>query len=219
MRAGLRAALAKRADFEVVGEAVDGDEVLSQVEALRPDLVVMDVEMRRVGGIEAARLLSEAFPASPRILMTSLYADDHLIAEALRAGAVGYVLKTCISQDLAAAARRVMDGGQFVSRRVAMLNGCGGQYHLPRIASELKRRLTSTEHRLVDLLAEGVSDQEAADRLGLPGLAFASLCDQVAFRLSLDTRDELATFARLGTPVEHMGGVGQADSAEAPVEA
>jgi len=77
MRAGLRAALAKWDDFEIVGEAVDGDEVVTMVRSLQPDLVVMDIEMRRVGGIEATRQLAEAFRDGPKVLMTSLYADDH----------------------------------------------------------------------------------------------------------------------------------------------
>lgn len=206
MRAGLRAALAKRDDFVIVGEAADGDEVLAQVEALCPDLVIMDVEMRRVGGIDAARALSGACPEGPKILMTSLYADDHLIAETLRAGAMGYVLKTCMNQDLAAAVGRVVGGGQFISRRVAALQDSGGEEPLPRIAAELKRRLSPTENRLVDLLGEGRSDREAAITLGLSDEAYASLCDRTAFRLSLDEREELPSFAKRGTGVESVAG-------------
>jgi len=197
MRAGLRAALAKWDDFEIVGEAVDGDEVVTMVRSLQPDLVVMDIEMRRVGGIEATRQLAEAFRDGPKVLMTSLYADDHLIAEGLRAGSVGYVLKTCISQDLAPAIRRIVQGGQFVSRRVAVLNGLGEGHHLPRIASELRRRLTPPELRLVDLLAEGSSDRSVADRLGLSDEPFESLCERVVMRLSLASRQELLTFAQV----------------------
>jgi DNA-binding NarL/FixJ family response regulator len=198
MRAGIRAALAKRPEFEVVGEASDGDEVPALVTTLRPDLVIMDVEMRRVGGIEAARRLSESSPASPRILMASLYADDYLIAEALRAGATGYVLKTCIHQDLAPAVRRLKNGGQFISRRVAALEGAAWQYHLPRIASELKRRLGSTERRMLELLAEGLSSADAARCLGLTTAAFEALSDATALRLSLDTREELLDFVKNG---------------------
>lgn len=196
MRAGLRAALAKGDDFDVVGEAVDGDEVLAKVHSLEPDLVIMDIEMRRIGGIEATRQLSEACPDGPKVLMTSLYADDHLIAEGLRAGAAGYVLKTSISQDLAPAVRRVVQGGHFVSRRVAVLNGLGEGHHLPCIAFELRRRLTPPELRLVDLLGEGGSNRSVADRLGLSDEPFESLCDRVLMRLSLTSREELLMFAR-----------------------
>jgi DNA-binding NarL/FixJ family response regulator len=206
MRAGLRAALGKRDDLVVVGEAADGDEVLAQVEALCPDLVIMDVEMRRVGGIDAARTLSSARPDGPKILMTSLYADDHLIAETLRAGAMGYVLKACMNQELAAAVDRVMGGGQFISRRVAVLQDSGGQEPLPRIAAELRRRLSPTERRLVDLLGEGRSDREAAVALGLSDEAYGSLSDWIAFRLSLDARGELAGFAKRGAGVENAAG-------------
>jgi DNA-binding NarL/FixJ family response regulator len=201
MRTGLRAALAKQGGFEVVGEAADGDEVLASVEALQPDLVIMDIEMRRVGGIEATRQLSEVFPAGPKILMTSLYADDHLIAEGLRAGAMGYVLKTCIIQDLVPAIRRLVDGGQFVSRRVALLNGLG-EGHLPRIAAELKRRLTPPELGLIDLLAARSGDRAVADRLEMPDEPFESLCDRLVMRLSLDSREQLSKFARAEQTVE-----------------
>lgn len=201
MRTGLRTALAKQGGFDVVGEAADGDEVLGLVESLQPDLVIMDVEMRRVGGIEATRQLSEASPGGPKILMTSLYADDHLIAEGLRAGAMGYVLKTCIIHDLVPAVRRLVDGGQFVSRRVATLNGLG-EGHLPRIAAELKRRLTPPELRLIDLLATQTSDRAVADHLGMSHGPFESLCDRLVMRLSLDSREQLSKFAQAEQAVE-----------------
>ena len=201
MRTSLRNTLVRQGGFDVVGEAADGDEVLALVDSLQPDLVIMDVEMRRVGGIEATRRLSEAFPTGPRILLTSLYADDHLIAEGLRAGAMGYVLKTCIIHDLAPAVRRLVEGGQFVSRRVATLNGLG-EGHLPRIAAELKRRLTPPELRLIDLLAEETSDRTVAQHLGLPDEPVESLCDRLVMRLSLDSREELSKFARADQSIE-----------------
>jgi DNA-binding NarL/FixJ family response regulator len=112
---------------------------------------------------------------------------------------------------LAPAIRRLLDGGQFVSRRVALLNGLG-EGHLPRIASELKRRLTPPESRLIDLLATGTSDRVVADRLGLPDEPFGSLCDRVVMRLSLDSREQLSKFART-TPLS------QIDPTEHTVEA
>jgi DNA-binding NarL/FixJ family response regulator len=156
----------------------------------------MDVEMKRVGGIQAARRLGELESAQPKVLMASLYADDHLIAEVLRAGAMGYVLKTCLLQDLADAAVRVVNGGQFVSRKVAVLEGVPDGYHLPRIAAELKRRLNFLEHRLMALLGEGLSDAEAARHLGLSASAFDSLAEATAFRFGLDSRQELIGYAR-----------------------
>jgi DNA-binding NarL/FixJ family response regulator len=123
----MRTALAMPAEFEVVGEASDGDEAPALGAALQPDLVIMDVQMRRVGGIEAARRMSESSPDKPRILMASLFADDHSVAEALRAGASGYVLKNLIHRDLATAVRRLINGGQFVSRGVATREATGEQ--------------------------------------------------------------------------------------------
>jgi DNA-binding NarL/FixJ family response regulator len=206
MRAGLRAVLARCSDFAVVGEAADGDEVPSAVATLAPDLVILDIGMARVGGIDAARQLSAAAAAAgsaggPKILMLSLHCEEQMVAEAFRAGAVGYVVKTGISRDLIPAIRRVMDGGVFVGRGVGVAaadGGAGGLSRLPVVASELMRRLPPAASRLVGLIAEGHSDREAAGHLGLSETATRSLSEWVLSQLSLSTRDELAELARDG---------------------
>ena len=115
IREAYRAVLDRSPEFQVVGEAEDGDEVLVSVKAMRPDLVLMDVEMKRVGGLVATRLVSEASPGHPKILMSSLHGDHHLIAEAFREGARGYMLKTKAATELIPALRRVMHGELYVS--------------------------------------------------------------------------------------------------------
>src|SRR5260221_14077422 len=100
VRSGYRALLGRAAGYEVVGEAEDGDEVLAAVERLRPDLVLMDVEMRRLGGLNATKHLTESLGTYPRVLMSSLHGDDHLVAEALRAGARGYLLKAAAAAEV-----------------------------------------------------------------------------------------------------------------------
>jgi DNA-binding NarL/FixJ family response regulator len=134
--------------------------------------------------------------------MLSLHCEEQMVAEALRAGAAGYVVKTGISRDLIPAIRRVMDGGVFVGRGVgaaaAADGGAGGLCRMPVVASELMRRLPPAASRLVGLIAEGHSDREAAGRLGLSETATRSLSEWVLSQLSLSTHDELVEFARDG---------------------
>jgi DNA-binding NarL/FixJ family response regulator len=126
MRLAYRALIAKAAELSVVGEVEDGDQTLEAVLRLNPDLVLMDVEMKRVGGLAATRLLSQLHPATPKVMMVSGHGDDHLVAEALRAGACGYLLKTRAALELVVAIRKVMAGGVFITERMGVDEGLSG---------------------------------------------------------------------------------------------
>jgi DNA-binding NarL/FixJ family response regulator len=196
VRGGYRSLLARTPGYEVVGEADDGDEVLPLVARLTPDLVLMDVEMRRVGGLSATRQLTESRGARPRVLMSSLHGDDHLVAEALRAGARGYLLKSAAAAELVPAVRVVMKGEFYVSRAMGLLNCSETGFHAPRAAGELMRRLTPLEGRLVRLMGGGRSDQQTLMELGLSAGSFNSLMSRVIGQLALKTREELAMIAK-----------------------
>ena len=120
VRQAYRALLRDIEDFQVVGEAEDGDQVLATVSEVRPDLVLMDVEMKRVGGLMATRLVSAASPGHPKILMSSLHGDDHLIAQAFREGARGYMAKAMAARELVPAMRQVMKGELYISPQPGM---------------------------------------------------------------------------------------------------
>jgi DNA-binding NarL/FixJ family response regulator len=196
VRAGYRRLLERTPGLLVVGEAEDGDEVLALVERLQPDLVVMDVEMRRVGGLKAARALFEACGSHPKVLMSSLHGDDHLVAEAFRTGARGYILKGTAAGELVPAVHEAMEGGVYVSRRLQGVDG--GAVISPRAARELIERLSTLETQLLQLIADGNSDVETSSELGLSHAEFDALLKRVMRQLALHTREELTVFACLG---------------------
>lgn len=112
MRQALRSLLADHSDIEVVGDAVDGRDALRQVPELDPGIVLMDVVMAGMGGIEATRLLLASFPAV-HVIAVSLHDDRHFVAAMRAAGAAGYVHKDCVHGELVAALRAVADGGSW----------------------------------------------------------------------------------------------------------
>jgi two-component system nitrate/nitrite response regulator NarL len=128
--------------------------------------------------------------------MSSLHGDDHLVAEALRAGARGYMLKSVGVAELIPAIGAVMKGDLYVSRGVGLLQGTGSGFHAPRMAVESVRRLTPLEGRLIRLLGRGRSDQETLMELGLSAASFYSLMSRVIAQLALETREELAMIAK-----------------------
>jgi DNA-binding NarL/FixJ family response regulator len=203
LRGGYRALIGRVQGWSVVGEAADGDEALDAIARWNPDLVLMDVEMKRMGGLHATRVLSHSHVGHPKVLMASSHADERLVVEALRAGASGYLLKTEAARELIPAIEKVMNGGVFVSRRVGELNGALSHQVQPApIAVDMLRRLAPAEGRLVELMRDGRSDAEASNELGLsPGL-FEVLRGRVMEHLSLKTREELAGFAQFG-PQSH----------------
>ncbi|MDB5319572.1 MAG: two component transcriptional regulator, LuxR family [Phycisphaerales bacterium] len=207
VRGGYRSVLDRTPGHEIVGEAEDGDEVVTLVERLRPDLVLMDVEMRRVGGLRATRLLTESSGAHLRVLMSSLHGDDHLVAEALRAGARGYLLKSAAVAELIPAIGAVMKGQFYLSRAIGLLHRGARAFHAPRAAVELMRRLTPLEGRLVRLIGGGRSDQETSMELGLSAVSFTSLMSRVMAQLALETREE---FAMIAEPLSAMQGISEA---------
>jgi DNA-binding NarL/FixJ family response regulator len=200
VRAGYRCLLERTPGLIVVGEAEDGDEVLALVERLQPDLVVMDVEMRRVGGLKAARALFEVCGGHPKVLMSSLHGDDHLVAEAFRTGARGYILKGTAAGELVPAVHEAMQGGVYVSRRLQGVDG--GAVVSPRAARELIDRLSPMESQLLHLIADGNSDVETSIELGLSQADFDVLLRRVMRQLALHTREELTVFACLGDDAE-----------------
>lgn len=118
VRAGLRALLAHYDDIDVVGEAADGEEAVAQVNELRPDVVLMDIAMPGMSGVEATRIICKTFPAT-KVLVLSQYSDKQYVLSLLKAGASGYVLKYAARDDLIRAVRRVMKGEAFLHPSVS----------------------------------------------------------------------------------------------------
>ena len=166
VRAGVARILGPDDGFEVVGECGDGDEVSAAVEQLRPDVVVMDIRMRRVGGVAATRLLAEA-ASPPPVLVLTTFDDDEALWSALDAGAAGFVLKDASAEDLIAATRAVANGAAWLDPKVAprVLKAFRSNVR-PRIAQAARiDALTDREHDVLRHMARGETNSEIAAAL------------------------------------------------------
>lgn len=167
MRLGLRISLEKAEDIRVVGEAGDGLEALAKVEALSPDVVVMDLGLPKMDGLEAtARIRGQE--GAPRVLVLTSYDDEHKVLAALRAGAEAYCLKDLSEERLAAAVRAVHQGTVWldgaVARHVLDRRLDSGEAQL-RVDAAQAGVLSEREQEVLQLLGEGLSNQEIAEKL------------------------------------------------------
>ena len=169
MREGLRILLELGPDIEVVGEASDGAEALARYEELKPDVVLMDVRMPVMDGVEATRRLTESDP-SARVIILTTFDDDAYVFDGLRAGALGYLLKDVSGSELADAIRTVVGGGALIEPSVARKVVKAFARLSPRRRSTepvLAEPLSEREKEVLRLLAQGLSNREIADRLFL----------------------------------------------------
>ncbi len=166
-REGVRALLSTAPDIEVIGEAADGKQAIELAEELSPDIVVMDLVMPGMTGIQAAQHLHDRHP-DMKILILSMYDDDEYVCQILKAGASGYVLKRAASEDLLRAIREVECGGSALHPTVAAK--LIKDYVRRTKATDQKNSgsvLTARESEVLKLIAEGHSNQQIADVLGL----------------------------------------------------
>jgi DNA-binding NarL/FixJ family response regulator len=165
VRSGIRALLDAAPDLKVVGEAANGRQAVEMVRTLRPGLVLMDVAMPELNGIEAARqVISEN--ADTKVVMLSMHEDRHYVFESLKAGATGYVLKSAAFQDLIAAISTVMSGKNYISPALSdtVMNDYIRRAQGDEKDTELGR-LSGREREVLQLIAEGNSSAEVAEVL------------------------------------------------------
>jgi DNA-binding NarL/FixJ family response regulator len=166
-RAGLRALLATEHDIEVVGEAADGAEAVAKCEELAPDVVVMDILMPVMNGIEATSRLAAKCPAT-KVLVLSMYDDDEHVQRLLAAGAAGFVLKQASSDELVRAIREVVAGGLPLSPSVSakVVRAYARRVRGEQEASAAGA-LTAREREVLIMVAQGQTNHAIAERLGL----------------------------------------------------
>lgn len=164
IRAGIAALVDAQPDLSVAGQASDGDEAVALVTATAPDVLLMDVRMPRLGGIDATRAVCAGDPAPPVLILTTFDGDPDVL-QALRAGASGYVLKRN-PDDLPSAIRRVHDGEVWLDPAVAgHVLAALAALPQPGVPSSRVEVLTAREREVLALLAEGLSNAELAQRL------------------------------------------------------
>jgi len=200
LRTGFRLILSSEEDLDVVGEAGDGEVALSQVRALEPDVVLMDIRMPRMDGVEATRRLTEhSGPGRvPRVIVLTTYDSDEYVVEALRAGASGFLLKDVPAEDLVDAVRVVHQGDAVVAPAVTRRLLDRFARHLP--STEVAQRpelpgLTERENDVLRLLAKGMSNAEIAAALVVSETTVKTHVSNVLTKLNLRDRVQAVVFA------------------------
>jgi DNA-binding NarL/FixJ family response regulator len=190
VRQGLKLILAAHGDLEVVGEAANGREAVELAAALKPDIVLMDVAMPELNGIEATRRIVQAAPRL-RVLVLSMHKEAVYVREILKAGARGYILKDAIDTELVNAVRSVARGDGYISPAVsgALLND-----YRQNVTDPLDL-LSSREREVLQLIAEGKTNKEIAVRLNLSVYTVDSHRGKIMEKLNLHNTGELVRFA------------------------
>jgi len=168
IRRGLKQLITSRPGWEVCGEAKTGREAVALVEQLKPEIIVMDISMPDLNGLEAARRIHKSFPKIG-ILILTLHFSDQLVRDIVEAGARAYIMKSDADRDLVSAVEALANHRTFFTSRAAemLLNGFASQNAVPDPEAHLRNRLTSREREIVQLLAEGKSSKEVAVALGI----------------------------------------------------
>jgi DNA-binding NarL/FixJ family response regulator len=194
VRQGLRALLEAEPDFAIVGEAADGLEVPDLVERLKADVLILDLMLPGLNGLEVTRQVQQRSPQT-RVVVLSMYANEAYVLEALRNGAAAYVLKEASAADLVQAIREVMAGRRYLS---PPLSESAIELYVqkakaaPRDAYE---ELTTREREVLQLAAEGQSNPEIADRLGISVRTVETHRANLMHKLDLRSQTELVRYA------------------------
>ncbi len=195
IRAGLRMVVDAQPDFTVVGEAGDGREAVAMAESLKPDVLVLDIGMPGLNGIEAARQIREKLPEA-QIVMLSMHSDEGYVLRALKAGAKAYLLKDSAETDLARAIRAAADGKSFFSPAVGRVLLEDYVRKLQRTGAEDSYDLLSPREReILQLVAEGRSSKEIANLLNLSVYTVETHRARVMQKLNLRGVPELILYA------------------------
>jgi two-component system response regulator NreC len=195
MRTGLRALLERQANLEVVGESENGRETVALAASLRPDVVVMDVGMPVLNGIEATQTIVTQCPTIAVVIL-SMHADESYVMRALKAGARGYLLKDSAAADLIGAIQAISQGKSFFSPKVSRIlaedyvrvlkqKGAVDTYDL----------LTSREREILQLLAEGKANKEVATALNISPYTVETHRSHILQKLNLHNPAELVLYA------------------------
>jgi DNA-binding NarL/FixJ family response regulator len=195
IRAGLVLVVQQQPDLSVIGEADDGRQAVQLVESLKPDVVVMDIGMPSLNGIEAARQITASRPDTAVVIL-SMHADEGYVLRALKAGARAYLLKDSATTDLVQAIRAVVEGKSFFSPAVSKVLLQDYMRKLRRTGAEDSYDLLSPREReVLQLVAEGKSNKEVANLLNLSTYTVETHRAKIMQKLNLKGVPELILYA------------------------
>jgi DNA-binding NarL/FixJ family response regulator len=185
VREGLRLALSRAPNIRVIGEAADGETAVALVERRKPDVVIMDIRMPGVDGLEATKAITERDPKA-KVLIFTAYSERMLLSRGLESGAKGYILKEAPHETLLRAIEKVANGDGFVDPALmpAFLNG-----------KEREDMLTAREREILQLLADGMSNSDVAGKLFISQETVKSHVRHILTKLEADTRTHAVAIA------------------------
>ena len=201
VREGLHSLIGKQSDMEIVGEADDGRKALELVRELEPDVVIMDISMPNLNGVDATSHIVREFPKT-KVIALSMHSSSMFVADMIKAGASGYILKDCLFDELATAIKTVFEGGVHLSKDVMglvvddymnRLSGVGG---LP--SNSLTASLTTREREVLQLIGEGKNTKEIAQTLHVTTKAIEANRRKIMDKLNSHSTADLVRWALLG---------------------
>jgi DNA-binding NarL/FixJ family response regulator len=195
VRQGLARLLEEQSDLKVVGEATNGQTAVDQALALKPDIVIMDIAMPRMNGIEAAKRIRKQLPKT-KILILSMYSHEHYIHELLETGVSGYLLKDSSGRDIIKAIRSAMKNETFLSPTISKV--LVEAYRSPRKSSshaERYKQLSNREREVFQLIGEGHSTRQIADMLCVSISTIKTHRANIMEKLNIDSPVKLIHFA------------------------
>jgi DNA-binding NarL/FixJ family response regulator len=194
VRQGLRIVLQDRSDWEICGEAANGREAVRKATELEPDVVILDISMPELNGLEATRQIIKAVPKT-EVLILTVHDSENLITEILEAGARGYILKSDASKHLIEAIESLLLRKPFFTQKVSEMVLDGYLSDRPPLKGEPRRRLTPRETEVLQLLAEGKSNKEVATMLNISVKTAETHRTNIMNKLDLHSISELVRYA------------------------
>jgi DNA-binding NarL/FixJ family response regulator len=191
---GLKALLATQPDFKLVGEATDGQEVTSLCERVQPDVLLLDLMMPGLNGLEVTRLVKQRAPQT-RIVILSMHSDVAYVVEALRNGAQGYVLKSAQGHELAEAIRAVVEGRRYLSPPLSEDSVASYEARAKSAPPDPYETLTGREREVLQLVAEGKSNVEIGEKLSIGKRTVETHRASLMRKLGLRSQAEVIRFA------------------------
>ena len=198
VRSGLIKLLEPFKEFIIIGEASDGEEAVAMTKKLEPDVVIIDLSMPKLSGVEATKIIRKDFP-SAKVLVLTMYDNEEYVYQILKSGAGGYMLKNSGRDELAAAIRAVARGDRFFSPRVSeivmesYLRKSEGRNNLPMTDDDLP--LTKREREILDYIADGFNNSQIAEKLFISARTVETHRTNIMQKLDIHDAANLVRFA------------------------